>query len=362
MAGETKAERLWCRRCCVINLVADPKREGLSRGFAFLEFSCHTDAMTAYKRLQRPDVVFGHSERTAKIAFAEPLRDPDPEVMAQVKSVFIDGLPPYWDEDRIPWRNLNGVNNTELGDGNLKAKVRARLSNPQPKTQAVKGGISGGFRLAGPMGRGFPRGGNTLGRANFPLSGPYPPFRGRSNFGRGGRWNFSGAHPVFGEGPMFVDRMRHGVRGHADDAFFRRQQFPIEGLNRPLMDRHFEDRCYYDNTDHGLKRPFSMTTSRFDHSDSASSLHGGRYRDNFPGGDHNTRDNYGSDYGRGPYPSFYGGGHSYGRGLVVVIISLDEHLVSSDGRMFFLTIEWDFSGAAQKGKRISLLITSFPII
>ncbi|KAJ8550122.1 hypothetical protein K7X08_033829 [Anisodus acutangulus] len=353
-----------------VNLVADPKREGLSRGFAFLEFSCHTDAMTAYKRLQRPDVVFGHSERTAKIAFAEPLRDPDPEVMAQVKSVFIDGLPPYWDEDRAREkfkcfgeiaritlaRNMptakrkdfgfvdfgtheaavacvEGVNNTELGDGNLKAKVRARLSNPQPKTQAVKAGLSGGFRIShGPMGRGFPRGGHTFGRANVPrgrgfhphgpahggrmaftkheFGSPHPPFSGRSNFGRGGRWNFRGAHPVSGEGPMFVDRMRHGDRGHTDDAFFRRQQFPIEGVNRPFMDRHFEDRHYYDNTDHGLKRPYSMTDPnpdylgpsrrpRFDHSDSASSLHGDRYRDTLPpGGDHYTRDYYGSDYGR----------------------------------------------------------------
>lgn len=77
----------------------------------------------------------------------------------------------------------------------------------------------------------------------------------------GGRWNFSGAHPVSSEGPMFVDRMRHQDRGHADDAFFRRQQFPIEGLNRPFMDRRFEDRYHYDNTNHGLKRPFSMTVS-----------------------------------------------------------------------------------------------------
>ncbi|XP_060195827.1 uncharacterized protein LOC132625068 isoform X2 [Lycium barbarum] len=369
-----------------VNLVADPKREGLSRGFAFLEFSCHNDAMTAYKRLQRPDVVFGHSERTAKIAFAEPLRDPDPEVMAQVKSVFIDGLPPYWDEDRVREkfkcfgeiaritlaRNMSrakrkdfgfvdfgtheaavacieGVNNTELGDGNLKAKVRARLSNPQPKTQAVKGGISGGFRISqGPLGRGSPRGGHTFGRASIPrgrgfnprgpghggrmgfaehkFGSPYPPFRGRSNFGRGGRWNFSCAYPVPG-GPMYVDRMRHGDRGNANDAFFRRQQFPIEGPNSPFMDRHFEDRYYHDNAGHGLKRPFSMTDPnldylgpsrrpRFDHSDSASSLHGDRYsRDNFPpGGDHYTRDYYGSDYGRGPYPSFYGGGRPHGRG------------------------------------------------
>lgn len=49
-----------------------------------MEFSCHEYAMNAYKRLQKPDVVFGHAEWTAKVAFAEPLREPDPEVMAQV--------------------------------------------------------------------------------------------------------------------------------------------------------------------------------------------------------------------------------------------------------------------------------------
>lgn len=84
-----------------ITLVADPRHEGLSRGFAFIEFYCHAEAMLAYKRLQKPDVIFGHPERTAKVAFAEPLREPDPEVMAQVKSVFVDGLPPHWDEDRV---------------------------------------------------------------------------------------------------------------------------------------------------------------------------------------------------------------------------------------------------------------------
>lgn len=67
-----------------ITLVSDTQNEGLSRGFAFLEFSCHEDAMLAYKRLQKPDVIFGHPDRTAKVAFAEPLRAPDPEVMSQV--------------------------------------------------------------------------------------------------------------------------------------------------------------------------------------------------------------------------------------------------------------------------------------
>lgn len=57
--------------------------------------------MLAYRRLQKPDAIFGHHERTAKVAFAEPLREPDPEVLAQVKSVFVDGLAPHWDEDTV---------------------------------------------------------------------------------------------------------------------------------------------------------------------------------------------------------------------------------------------------------------------
>jgi len=57
--------------------------------------------MLAYKRLQKPDVIFGHTERTAKVAFADPIREPDPEIMAQVKSVFINGLPLHWDEDNV---------------------------------------------------------------------------------------------------------------------------------------------------------------------------------------------------------------------------------------------------------------------
>lgn len=84
-----------------ITLVPDVQHEGLSRGFAFLEFFCHADAMLAYKRLQKPDVIFGHAERTAKVAFAEPVHEPDPEIMAQVKSVFINGLPLHWEEDHV---------------------------------------------------------------------------------------------------------------------------------------------------------------------------------------------------------------------------------------------------------------------
>lgn len=378
-----------------ITLVADPKHEGLSRGFAFLEFSCHTEAMLAYKRLQKPDAMFGHAERTAKVAFAEPLREPDPAVMAQVKSVFVDGLPPHWDEDRVREtfkrfgeiarvmlaRNMStakrkdfgfvdfttheaavscveGVNNMELGDGNSKAKVRARLSNPLPKTQAVKGGMSGGFRIARSsggtfprFGRGFGRGGHAFNRPSFHHGrGFYPrgpghggrmgslndrelddeyPLHGRQSFAHGGRWGFRPQQGYSG-GPLprrpDMDRSRHGGLGDHDP--LRRQPFPPEeGFNEPYFQRHFDDPYYYDDPTHGIKRPYFMTDQdpdyvepstrrpRFEYPEASASFHGSRYQGRF-GADRGPyrQDYYGSDQGAGAYPPFYGGDRPYGRG------------------------------------------------
>ncbi|GFY87988.1 GDP-D-mannose 4,6-dehydratase 1 [Actinidia rufa] len=161
----------------------------------------------SYKRLQKPDVIFGHSERTAKVAFAEPLREPDPEVMAQVKSVFVDGFPPHWDEDNV-WeqfksygeivrimlaRNLStarrrdygfvdftaheaavacveGINNAEFVDGNSKTKVRAKLSNTLPKSQAIKGGMCGGFRIGCGGAGSFSKSGQTFNVAGLSIN------------------------------------------------------------------------------------------------------------------------------------------------------------------------------------------------
>ncbi|KAL2552682.1 nucleolin-like [Forsythia ovata] len=382
-----------------ITLVADPRHEGLSRGFAFIEFYCHAEAMLAYKRLQKPDVIFGHPERTAKVAFAEPLREPDPEVMAQVKSVFVDGLPPHWDEDHVREkfkgfgeiarvmlaRNMStakrkdfgfvdfatheaavscveGVNTNGLSDGDSKVKVRARLSNPLPKMQAVKGGMCGGFRIGHGgsstfpryFGRGFGRGGRPFNRANFQygrgfnprgpghggrmgfpnnpdFDSPYPPFHGRQNFGRGGRWGFRGAHhqrPV--PARPYLDRIRQGAtdRGRGEYDSFRRHPYSFEeGHNRPFTGRHFDDPYLYDDASHGIKRSYYMTDQdpdfaepsrhrpRLDHSGSAVSLHGSRYRDDMGAdGSLYTQHYYGSDYGGGPYPSSYGDDRPYGRG------------------------------------------------
>ncbi|KAK3433922.1 hypothetical protein EUGRSUZ_D01204 [Eucalyptus grandis] len=149
-----------------VTLVEDGNNEGMNRGFAFLEFSSRSEAMDAFKRLQKRDVLFG-VDRPAKVSFADSFIDPGDEIMAQVKTVFVDGLPASWDEDRVREllkkygevekvelaRNMpsakrrdfgfvtfdthdaavtcaKSINNSELGEGDSKAKVRARLSRP----------------------------------------------------------------------------------------------------------------------------------------------------------------------------------------------------------------------------------------
>ncbi|KAI3785328.1 hypothetical protein L1987_44444 [Smallanthus sonchifolius] len=369
-----------------ITLVADPQHEELSRGFAFVEFSGRPDAMLGFKRLQKPDAIFGHPDRSAKVAFAEPLREPDPEVLAQVKSVFVDGLPPHWDEDIVRdhlktygtierlmlARNMStakrkdfgfvdftthedalacidGINKRELGDD--KMIVRARLSNPLPKTQAVKGGIAGGFRIGNDNGATFPRAGRGFGRAalpsnrmhsprgmgffehgpgqtrgmgfaeDYPPVGPHPPFRGRHSFG--GRWDdFRGPHQPSGQGhvpPRFdVDRPRHGANMPRDHSMPLRgpPYLPEEQFSRPYGERPYEDPYAYGDTSRGMKRPYfseqdsdyaepSRGRPRLGYSDPAISAPGARYRGGSSGGP--SRDYYNYDYS-----SYYGGDHSYG--------------------------------------------------
>ncbi|GKV12705.1 hypothetical protein SLEP1_g23823 [Rubroshorea leprosula] len=171
-----------------ITLVGDTNNEGKNRGFAFLEFSSRSDAMDAFKRLQRRDVLFG-VDRPAKVSFADSFIDPGDEIMSQVRTIFVDCLPPSWDEDRVQEllkkygeiekielaRNMpsadrkdygfvtfdthdaavtcaKSINNTELGEGNNKAKVRARLSRPRHRGRTKPTGRDN-FRSARGSGR-----------------------------------------------------------------------------------------------------------------------------------------------------------------------------------------------------------------
>ncbi|KAJ8764532.1 hypothetical protein K2173_006272 [Erythroxylum novogranatense] len=385
-----------------ITLVPDVQHEGRSRGFAFLEFSCHAEAMTAYKRLQKPDVVFGHSERTAKVAFAEPIREPDPEVMAQVKTVFLDGLPPHWDEDRVREllqgfgeivrvvlaRNMStakrkdfgfvdfsshesavvcieGINNKELDDGNSKIRVKARLSNPLPKTQAVKGGMRGGFLIDRAGNGSFSRFGRAVGRGgrhfNWPnfqrgrgfyhrgrgqssRMGPheyefvdrYAAFQGRQFDGRGGRRgpprggyhdsagssrggyhdavrpSRGGYREAVGPSRSNFNRPWHDAPAKKHEHFVhpRRQPFSPETFDRPFGGRPLDDPYFYGDGSRGMKRPFYMADHEPDYPEPS------RLRPRMDYGDpsisfHGSRyhDTYGAStdpYSRDYYGSDYG--------------------------------------------------------
>lgn len=62
--------------------MADPNNPESNRGFAFLELETNRDAQLAFKKLQKKDV-FGKG-RNIKVAWTEPLNDPDDEVMQKV--------------------------------------------------------------------------------------------------------------------------------------------------------------------------------------------------------------------------------------------------------------------------------------
>ncbi|KAJ4951384.1 hypothetical protein NE237_028216 [Protea cynaroides] len=163
-----------------IYLPDDPKIEGKNRGFALVEFSTHSDAMTAFQRLRKPDAVFG-CDRSAKVAFAQSSIHPSEEALSQVKTVFIEGLTDSWDEEKVKElckqygeiervqlsRNLGkkrkdfcfvafasresavacveGINNAQIGEGDVK--VKANLAKPQNKGRLAKRSARGGFKV-----------------------------------------------------------------------------------------------------------------------------------------------------------------------------------------------------------------------
>ncbi|KAL8506359.1 hypothetical protein ACS0TY_017295 [Phlomoides rotata] len=129
---------------------------------------------------------------------------------------------------------------------NKKVKVRARLSNPLPNMQAVKGGMCGGFRI-----------GHTC------------------------------------------------DRGYGDYGSYRRYPYSYEEeYDRSYMGRHFGDTYPYDDVTHGIKRPHYMMDqdpnlaepsryrSRLDHSDPAVPFRGTRYREELGGDGGLYRQNY----------------------------------------------------------------------
>jgi hypothetical protein len=69
-------------------LAEDSNNPGMNRGYALLEFSARPEAMDAFRRLQKRDVVFG-VDRSAKVSFADSYPEVDDEMMAQVSTCIL---------------------------------------------------------------------------------------------------------------------------------------------------------------------------------------------------------------------------------------------------------------------------------
>ncbi|KAL6997862.1 hypothetical protein U1Q18_007987 [Sarracenia purpurea var. burkii] len=82
-----------------VTVKANPSKMEYNRGFAFLELETSRDAQNAYRKLQKKDV-FGKHQKI-KVAWAEPLSEPDEEEMLKVKSVYAEYLPSSWDEEKV---------------------------------------------------------------------------------------------------------------------------------------------------------------------------------------------------------------------------------------------------------------------
>ncbi|KAL5982890.1 hypothetical protein ACLOJK_016969 [Asimina triloba] len=78
-----------------VHLIDDPNNKGRNRGYAFLGFSTHNDAVAACTKLQKRSVFFGTDVR-AEVAFAKSAVEPDEDFMAQFTVSFIIVLPLSW--------------------------------------------------------------------------------------------------------------------------------------------------------------------------------------------------------------------------------------------------------------------------
>ncbi|XP_025794034.1 heterogeneous nuclear ribonucleoprotein Q-like isoform X2 [Panicum hallii] len=79
--------------------ISFPTSKRGSRGFAFLKFASHYYARAAFRRLIKPDAIFG-TDRSPKVSFYQPLIKPS-ENLTEAKKVYLEHVPLSWDEDKI---------------------------------------------------------------------------------------------------------------------------------------------------------------------------------------------------------------------------------------------------------------------
>lgn len=156
-----------------VTVISDPNNIELNRGFAFLELESNKVAQNAYKKLQKKGVFGKHLH--IKVAWAEPLIEPDESELNKVKSVYAEYLPSSWDEEKVKdcFKRFGDIENValardmpssrrkdfafvnyttreaalacveafspeQINDEGSKVKVKVSLAKPFPKGQQIK--------------------------------------------------------------------------------------------------------------------------------------------------------------------------------------------------------------------------------
>jgi len=213
---ETKVE---CLTDVIVYTSADDKTK--NRGFAFLEFSTHKDASTARRRLGSGKIkVFGNIQPT--VDWADPVVEPDEEVMSKVKVVYVRNLSPAIDESKLnelfkqygavekvkkikdyafvhfanredALRAIEELDNQELDD----LKIEVSLAKPQVDKKEQRRGMSGFGALNSSRGE----------------------FSGRGRVMRGGRGGGRGGYGGYGSFDNSYDSGYRSYGGYEDETY-----------------------------------------------------------------------------------------------------------------------------------------------
>ncbi|MCD7472430.1 hypothetical protein HAX54_013665 [Datura stramonium] len=82
-----------------VTVMANPNNIEQNRGFAFVELETSKEAQIAFSKLQKKDAFGKHMK--VKVAWAQPLIEPNEEEMLKVKSVYAEYLPSSWNEEKV---------------------------------------------------------------------------------------------------------------------------------------------------------------------------------------------------------------------------------------------------------------------
>ncbi|EEE67105.1 hypothetical protein OsJ_24114 [Oryza sativa Japonica Group] len=304
-----------------INLVEDPERKGKNRGYAFLDFRTNVDGVDAFFKLQNRDIYLGTDVR-AQVSFSKTL-SLDDKIMEKVKSVFLDGLPPHWDEDKVRevFGKFGEIDSIHLARNMFKAKRKdfgfigftSRQSALDCISTVSKGGIvegSGKVRIKASLQRPRP----TLKKHSWqgitPMLGIRRGFIGKSY---GDREHY-GDRERYDDRERYHNRERYGDRGfgfsgharrdyssnHVHDKYHRHMhRMAIDVEERPVSSREHRSHYRRDSAVSGHIHRYERARPREAYLDS-------RYTNEYPRHRHSRHE---ESIQRDAYRSKYG--HSY---------------------------------------------------